>query len=273
MDHLEFLKMSGSGNDFILIDNRDGKVSENDMSRMVKRVCRRRESVGADGVIFVQDSVKCDFSWRFFNADGGEAEMCGNGARCVSRFAYLNGIAGSEMTFETKAGPVSAEVRGRVVKVLMPEPSDVDLDVGLPKDLGWASADFVNTGVPHAVMLVDDLAGFPVVEHGRMIRNHSIFAPNGTNADFVRVSGKDSLEIRTYERGVEGETLACGTGAMAAAVVCARRGLAASPVRVKTRGGEELVIHFENGETPLRRVWLEGNTSVVYRARLDPEAV
>ena len=131
MEAIEFWKMSGSGNDFILIDNRDEKISNNDMDRLVQRACRRRESVGADGVIFVVKSNKYDFGWRFFNADGGEVEMCGNGSRCVSRFALLKGIAGPKLTFETMAGPISAEVNGRKVKVLMPRPSGLSLDIGL----------------------------------------------------------------------------------------------------------------------------------------------
>ncbi len=265
--------MNGSGNDFILIDNRDDKVAEEAMGRLVQRACRRRESVGADGVIFVHSSVKYDFSWRFFNADGGEAEMCGNGGRCVARFAHLNGIAGPNMTFETQAGPIRAEVRGRVVKILMPRPSRVDLDIDLPAGEGWKSADFINTGVPHTVLQVEDLEHCPVVELGRMIRNHELFVPNGTNADFIHVTGPDSLDIRTYERGVEDETLACGTGAMAAALVSARRGLVASPARVKTWSGEELIIHFIEEEGAFAHVWLEGSTSIVYRARLDPEAL
>ena len=127
METIEFWKMSGSGNDFILIDNRDGRVKDEDMGRIVERACRRRESVGADGVIFVVGSDHHDFGWHYFNADGGEVEMCGNGGRCVSRFAYLKGIAGPEMTFETLAGPVSAVVRGRMVKVLMPKPTGLSM--------------------------------------------------------------------------------------------------------------------------------------------------
>lgn len=273
MEELEFWKMNGSGNDFILVDNRDGKVASDTMARLVERACRRRESVGADGMIFVEGSNRCDFQWRFFNADGSEAEMCGNGGRCAARFAHLKGIAGPEMTFETLAGPVSAEVRGRIVKVRMPRPSRIDLDVDLPPGEGWRTADFVNTGVPHTVLRVDDLEHCPVDELGRMVRNHALFAPRGTNADFIRVTGPDSLEIRTYERGVEGETLACGTGAIAAALVSAERGLVTSPARVRTWGGEELVIHFEREEGAVTEVWLEGNTSVVYRGRMDPEAL
>ena len=273
MEELEFWKMSGSGNDFILVDNRDGKVSSGSMGRLVERACRRRASVGADGMIFVEGFNRFDFAWRFFNADGGEAEMCGNGGRCVARFAHLKGIAGPEMTFETLAGPISAEVRGRVVKVGMPRPSEIRFDLDLPPGEGWKTADFVNTGVPHTVLQVDDLEHCPVDELGRMIRNHALFAPNGTNADFIRVTGPASLEIRTYERGVEGETLACGTGAIAAALVSAGRDLVRSPTRVRTQGGEELVIHYEQEGKAASNVWLEGSTSIIYRGRMDPEAL
>ncbi|MBU2499625.1 MAG: diaminopimelate epimerase [Proteobacteria bacterium] len=273
METIEFWKMSGSGNDFILIDNRDGQIAEADMGRLVQKVCRRRESVGADGLIFVMESARYDFAWKYFNADGGEAEMCGNGGRCVARFAFLNGIAGAEMTFETLAGPISAEVSGRNVKLLMPKPHGLKLDIGLAHQEGWKSVDFINTGVPHVVVQVGALAEHPVVEQGRAVRYHAMFSPAGTNADFIRVTGPDSIELRTYERGVEDETLACGTGAMASALVAAARGMVTSPVKVKTRGGEELNIHFEKDERVFSKVWLEGNTSLVYQARLHEEAL
>jgi diaminopimelate epimerase len=276
MAPIEFWKMNGSGNDFILIDNREMQIQEQDMGHLVERACRRRESVGADGVIFVTPSSRYDFKWRFFNADGVEAEMCGNGGRCVSRFAYLKGIAGPKMTFETLAGPVSAEVEGRRVKVLMPKPTSLRMDLHLEGRPGWESIDFINTGVPHVVVRVEDLSSHPVKELGRTLRFHAFFAPEGTNADFMRVLDPHHLEMRTYERGVEDETLACGTGAIACALTAARRGMASSPVNVKTRGGEELVIHFrEKGPSsdPFEDVWLEGNTAIVYRARLDEEAL
>ena len=276
MEPIEFWKMSGTGNDFILIDNRKGLVKEDDMSRLVSRSCRRRESVGADGVIFVTDSKACDFGWRFFNADGGEVEMCGNGGRCVSRFAYLKGIAGSEMTFETRVGPISAQVEGRVVKVLMPEPRNETLNVDLALLSGWVTCDFVNTGVPHVVVQVADLENHPVIEQGREIRYHERFSPEGTNANFMTIMGKDELAVRTYERGVEDETLACGTGAIASALMAYRRGMVSSPVRVHTRGGEILTIHLNSGGIGDRtgeRVWLQGNTSVIYMATLHDEAI
>lgn len=273
MKDLEFWKMSGSGNDFIVVDNRNGLVAEAEMGGLVERICRRRESVGADGVIFVGPSETNDFKWRFYNADGGEAEMCGNGARCVARFAHLNGIAREEMTFDTLAGPVSAQVRGRVVKVRMPEPFGLKSGMELSSPTGLLVADFINTGVPHAVVQVDDLDGFPVFETGRWIRSHELFAPQGTNANFIRIVDSESLRIRTYERGVEDETLACGTGAMAAALVSSQRGLVSSPTRVLTRGGEELVIHYKGESGRFEELWLEGSTSIIYRARLGEEAI
>jgi diaminopimelate epimerase len=273
INNIEFWKMNGSGNDFIVIDNRDGKVSDGDMSALVKGVCRRMESVGADGVIFIVKPEKYDFAWRFFNADGGEAEMCGNGSRCAARFASLNGIAGTSMVFETLAGPISAEITGRIVKVLMPVPSGLRKDIELPLKSGWVKADFINTGVPHAVVHVKDLENHPVFEEGREIRYHSIFSPSGTNANFVRVVNPNYIEVRTYERGVEDETLACGTGSIAAALTANARGLASSPVTVKTKGGEELKVYFEKENDSFVRVWLEGGTAIACKGRLDKEAI
>lgn len=272
MEPVEFWKMNGSGNDFIMIDNREGQVAEKDMGRLVERACRRRESVGADGMIFIEQSGKYDFAWRYFNADGGEVEMCGNGGRCVARFAFLKGITGPRMTFDTLAGPVSAEVTGRIVKIMMPVPKDLRLDVDLTAGPG-VSADFLNTGVPHVVVQVEDLSSFPVVEEGRRIRYDSLFAPAGTNANFVKVLDSGSMEVRTYERGVEDETLACGTGAIASVLTANARGMVESPVKVKTRGGENLKIYFKREENGFSQVYLEGSTSVVYQGTLNEEAL
>jgi diaminopimelate epimerase len=273
MKSIEFWKMSGSGNDFILIDNRNGKVMEKDMKPLVQRACRRRQSVGADGVIFVTASENYAFSWRYFNADGGEVEMCGNGSRCAARYAFLNGIAGKSMTFETLAGPLSAEVSGRLVKVLIPSPSDIRTDINIPFQPGWEGADFINAGVPHVVIRVQDLTGHPVVEQGRTIRYHSMFLPAGTNANFIVVRDTHHIEIRTYERGVEDETLACGTGAIASALIANIRGMASSPVSVSTKGGEDLKIYFDKEGNSFSKVWLEGTTSIVYKGKLNEEAL
>ena len=273
MKTIEFWKMHGSGNDFILIDNRDGRVAEDEMGHLVERICRRRESVGADGLIFVTHSDRFDFGWRFLNADGGEVEMCGNGGRCVARFAYLKGIADSKMTFETLAGPVSAEVRGRVVKVLMPEPSGFEMDIDLDRAAGWVSVDFVNIGVPHVIIQVENLSDHPVLEQGRGVRYHPMFSPEGTNADFIKVLRPDLLEIRTYERGVEDETLACGSGAIASALAASARGTVGSPVKARTKGGEELEVYFQKERDKFTQIWLKGRTSIVYQAQLNEEAL
>jgi len=273
MKPIEFWKMNGSGNDFLVIDNRDGHIPAEDMGRLAARACRRRQSVGADGVIFVIPGEAYDFGWHFLNADGREGEMCGNGARCIARFAFLKGIAGPKMTFETLAGPVSAEVEGRRVKVLMPDPTGLSLDVVLEKETGWRHVDFVNTGVPHVVVGVEDLMNHPVKAQGRALRRHGRFAPEGTNADFMKVLGPDRLEMRTYERGVEDETLACGTGAVACAVTASARGMVRPPVEVKTRGGESLRVYFQKKGDAFEAVWLEGNTAIVYEGRLHEEAL
>lgn len=273
MENIEFWKMSGSGNDFILIDNREDQVPESEMNFLVQRACRRRESVGADGLIFITASEKYDFAWKFFNADGGEVEMCGNGGRCAARFALSRGIAGPEMTFGTLAGPIKAVVKGRRVKLQMPDPRDLRRDMDLPLESGRLTVDFINTGVPHVIVRVEDLDRHPVVEQGRAIRYHRSFAPAGTNADFMRVRGKDIIDLRTYERGVEDETLACGTGAIAAGIVASARNLVQPPVRVKTRGGEELVIYFQTDKGIYHHVWLEGNTSIIYKGQLHGEAL
>jgi diaminopimelate epimerase len=147
------------------------------------------------------------------------------------------------------------------------------MDIDLEGNQGWKTVDFINTGVPHVVVQVKDIASHPVTEQGRFIRYHVLFSPEGTNANFMRHIGQDQLEIRTYERGVEDETLACGTGAIACALVASIRGMVSSPVKVRTRGGEDLIIHFKTSGGSFDEVWLQGNTSIVYRAQLHHEAL
>ncbi len=273
MKHIEFWKMSGSGNDFILIDNRNGEVEDGEMVEFSKLVCRRKLSVGADGVIFIIGSRKYDFAWRFFNSDGSEAEMCGNGSRCAARFAYLNKIAPARLTFETIAGPISAEVMDRRVRVLLTDPEDIRLDLDIETFLDWDSIDFMNTGVPHVVIRVKDVEQVPVIDVGRRIRYHRLFSPEGTNVDFMKRVSENLIKVRTYERGVEDETLACGTGAIACALISAIRDGNASPVDVETRGGEILRIYFKKDGNRFFDIWLEGDTNIIYKGRLHKEAL
>jgi diaminopimelate epimerase len=268
-----FYKMTGSGNDFILIDNRDGVLDPASVKELVTAVCRRKFSVGADGLILIEPSEKADFRWRFFNQDGSVAEMCGNGGRCAARFAVLNEICGPKLSFETDAGIIRAVVDGVRVRLEMTKPSGLVLGEALEAGGKTFLVDRMNTGVPHAVIWVEDLEGVPVVEWGRAIRYHERYAPAGTNVNFATRSDQGVLVIRTYERGVEAETLACGTGSVAVALIAAQKGIAASPVSVKTRGGEALRIHFTTSGFEFVDVFLEGDARVIYQGRLWEEAI
>jgi len=264
--------MSGSGNDFILIDNRDGSLAVGDIVAFVKSVCERKVSVGADGLIVIESSDKVDFRWRFFNADGSEVEMCGNGGRCAARFALLRGIAGEKMSFETVAGIIDAEVRGDVVKLRLTDPRDLVMDDRIQVGKQILFVHSVNTGVPHVVHFTRDLEGFDVFNTGRAIRRHEHYQPAGTNANFAAVVDDHTLRVRTYERGVEDETLACGTGSVASALIAARKGFVESPVDVRVQSGETLRIHFEQTAGGFTKVYLEGKTKVVYQGKLWDEA-
>jgi diaminopimelate epimerase len=269
---IPFMKMSGSGNDFILIDHRKPILDEDKMKDFARKVCQRRVSVGADGLILIERSEKADFKWRFFNADGSEAEMCGNGGRCAARFANLKGIAGPSLTFETIAGILSAQVNGKRVKLEMTKPFGLKLDETILIEGKKQTLSSINTGVPHAVIFLEDLKGVDVVRAGKAIRYHPHFAPAGSNANFVRVENDSQLSIRTYERGVEDETLACGTGAVASALVAAFKGLIKSPVSIKTWGGEILTVYFEIETGEIKRVFFEGDVHIVYEAEMWEEA-
>lgn len=272
-DSIPFWKMSGAGNDFILIDNRAGLVPADEIRPLVPRLCAPHVSLGADGLILIEPSDRADFKWRFFNADGSEAEMCGNGARCAARFAHLNGIAPARMTFETIAGPIQARVEGGRVRVRLTDPRALALGVRLTLNGGTdISADFINTGVPHAVVFVDDPGSADVPGAGRAIRFHPEFAPAGVNANFVRVDGRHAMRIRTYERGVEGETLACGTGSVASAVVAAARGLVDSPVTLTARSGIDLTVHFARSNGTFGEIDLEGDARIVCKGEITREA-
>ncbi len=269
---INFFKMSGSGNDFILIDNMDHSLAVGTFKEFVRTVCERKVSVGADGLIIIEDSRRADFRWRFFNADGSEVDMCGNGARCAARFAYIRGIAKERMSFETGAGIIDAEVKGDTVKVKLTEPHGIRANIPVMTDGKSLEVNFVNTGVPHAVLFVQDLDGYDVFNMGRKIRYHKEFQPEGTNANFMEVIDRHVIRIRTYERGVEDETLACGTGAVASALISSSRGLVESPVDVTVKSGETLKIYFHKMDQGFEDIYLEGKANVVYEGRIWDEA-
>jgi diaminopimelate epimerase len=272
MQKLSFYKMSGSGNDFIMIDNRGARLDV-EPATLAQRLCRRAISVGADGLILVEPSSKADFRMRIFNADGSEAEMCGNGGRCVARFAEILGIAGPQMAFETLAGIIRAEVNGSQVKLQLSQPRDLSLRRSIEVDGVVQQIHSINTGVPHAILFCSGLEEVAVRELGRQIRFHPAFGPAGTNADFVTVTDSHSLAIRTYERGVEDETLACGTGVVASALVAAALGLVSSPVHVRVRGGETLTVYFDGRGSEFREVFFEGQVRLIYQGELMEDAV
>jgi diaminopimelate epimerase len=272
MIKIPFCKMSGSGNDFILVDNRQKILDPDKLGDFVPRVCAHKVSVGADGVILIESSLKANFRWRFFNSDGSEPEMCGNGGRCAARFAVLKKIAPEKLSFETLAGLIEAEVNGRRVKLQMIQPFGLRLDLVVKVEGGDHTLHFVNTGVPHTIEFVAEASKIKVKDRGKNIRFHQHFQPAGTNANFVQVVDRGRIKVRTYERGVEDETLACGTGAVASALISAAKGFVDSPVSVETSGGETLNIHFEKSGDGFGRVFLEGDTRLVYEGNLWEEA-
>lgn len=269
---IEFYKMSGSGNDFIIIDNRDLSLNVGDLPAFARRVCERKISVGADGLFLIEPSKTVDFKWQFFNSDGSVAEMCGNGSRCVARYAYLKGIAPKKMSFETLAGIISAEVNDDVVKVRLTDPSPLKIAQTIMLNGRECILDCIDTGVPHTVAFVDSVETCAVVGTGRQIRHHEHFAPRGTNADFAEVLDRHKMKVRTYERGVEDETLACGTGDVAAVLAAASRGLVETPVDVIVQSGETLRIYFTKKGDRFGDIYLEGKVKIVYSGLLFEEA-
>lgn len=251
---MRFWKGVACGNDFVLLR---GPLRA-DPQELARRMCDRRQGVGADGLIVLEPAEGYHFRWRFFNADGSRAEMCGNGGRCAALLAYRLGMAPRRVRFLTEAGPVEAEVG---------EGGQVSIDLPLPElraeglQLEGFSFDWVLAGVPHAVALVEDLE-LDVEGMGRRVRHHPRFRPEGTNVDFARVLDRRRLAVRTYERGVEAETPACGTGALASAYAAWRRALVEPTLEVRTRGGELLGV-----ELGPRRARLRGEARVVFEGR------
>jgi diaminopimelate epimerase len=264
---IQFTKMSGSGNDFVIVDNRVPVIDDAVKLDFVKRVCSRKTSVGADGVIFIENSESADIKWDFYNDDGSSADMCGNGARCAARYAFEKGIAPKELSLETLAGIITAKVDGAVVTVKLTSPENLrqDIDVGLED--GNFAVDHLNTGVPHSIVYSDNVDDLNVQKLGRGIRFHEKFQPAGTNVNFVQLVGEHELKIRTYERGVEDETLACGTGVVASVLLASKKDMVKSPVEVETRGGEKLKVHFTDGSNG-SEVYLEGLTRIAFEGTL-----
>lgn len=266
---LSFTKMNGAGNDFVLLDNRDGALALD--AGQISRICDRHRGVGADGLLAVEPARQgADFRMRYYNADGGEAEMCGNGARCFARYARsVSGFPGETIRFETEAGVISARFEGDLVRLVMSDPTAQRPPAPLEVNGRNLDVHFINTGVPHAVVFVDDLETVNVMADGAALRHHEAFAPRGTNANFAQVLGPSRIAIRTYERGVEGETLACGTGVCAAALLHHVRTGDPGPVSVRVRGGETLRVGFEKGTEGFHDVTLTGPADFVFEGTIS----
>lgn len=263
---LSFTKMNGAGNDFVMLDNRDLSLA---LSReQIERLCDRHRGVGADGLLLVEPATDGgDFKMRYYNADGGEAEMCGNGARCFGRFVnHLHNNQLGQIHFETLAGMISAEFEGDQVRINMSAPHTLKLAQPLEVAGDQLTVHSVNTGVPHAVVEVEDLENVPVRTWGAALRYHEAFKPKGTNANFVKVLAPGSISIRTYERGVEDETLACGTGMVACALIHHELTGAESPVSVLVKGGDTLRVGFtETAPHEYTNVTLFGPADFVFQ--------
>jgi diaminopimelate epimerase len=266
---LEFTKMNGAGNDFVLIDNRAGKVQLS--PEQIVRLCDRHRGVGADGVMLLVPSRtgKADWAWDFYNSDGSAGEMCGNGARCFGRFVQKTAGANGSFTFETGAGVITAALNGELVTVNLTKPKDLRLNEPVKLSTGVETIHSLNTGVPHAVLYVPDADKAMVRSLGPEIRRHAHFGPRGTNVNFVQVLGPNHIRVRTFERGVEGETLACGTGVSAAGMISARVHRFTSPVKVQVQGGDTLEVSFKDSGTDFDDVRLTGPADFVFEGRVE----
>jgi diaminopimelate epimerase len=265
---VRFTKMNGAGNDFVLIDNRSG--AHNLADAQIAFLCDRHRGVGGDGLLLVEEAKsEAGFRMRYYNRNGVEAEMCGNGARCFARF--VDKIAGgvADVRFETQAGTIEARIEGELVTLALSPPHDLVLHRTLELDGVRLSTHSLNTGVPHVVTFVDDIESTPVLQWGAQIRHHRAFSPKGTNANFIEEIEPGKIAIRTYERGVEAETLACGTGVTAAGLIYAALSEAPSPVRLLTRGSDWLEVGFHKSGTGFEDVTLRGPADFVFEGSLE----
>lgn len=268
--NIPFWKMHGAGNDFILINGLSPDSPPVLSTTRIQSLCRPHTGIGADGLILVQpsDTTDAHFRMQFFNPDGHEASMCGNGARCVARFAHEQGLAPEQMQFLTQVGPVQASVQGSSVTLDMQKPHHIQLNQELQLNEKIVHYDFADTGVPHVVIACADIDDINLKEDGKQIRQHTRFAPEGTNVDFVEIQQNGSLRIRTYERGVEAETLACGTGVAAAAVTAYLQARVASPVHVHTAGGDTLIITLTRDDNQISKIQMTGPAEHVFHGHI-----
>ena len=265
---IPFWKMHGAGNDFILVDDRE-RIFPITNASWIASICARRTGVGCDGVILVQKSEKADFRMRFINPDGGEVEMCGNGARCIARLAFEQGIASKFMSIDTLAGVVKAEIVQKNVCLYMTHPTDWQLEKSLDIEDGRINYSYLNSGVPHVVIDVDNLENLNIEQVAPKIRHHSSFFPDGTNVNFIHITDAHTMEVRTYERGVEGETLACGTGLVACGLIASKLKKVTPPLKIGCASGDILEFDGDITDEEVKNIKLMGPAEHVFRGHLE----
>lgn len=271
---LEFTKMTGAGNDFVVIDNRDGQIK--DGAALARQLCDRRWGIGADGLLLLERSTSTDYRMKYFNADGSYGGMCGNGGRCLAYYAYLHGAAASSHAFDALGLVYQAEVRNDIVTLHMQNPQRLKINIMLPLGARRIKAHFIDTGSPHVIISVKEITSrtatfekINVEKIGRRIRHHKIFAPEGTNVNFVEIVKPSTVFLRTYERGVEAETLACGTGSVAVAVIAYKVWKLSPPITVIPRSKVPLEIDFKAVRGTITGVTLAGPAKVVYTGSIE----
>ncbi|MBI3006562.1 MAG: diaminopimelate epimerase [Ignavibacteriales bacterium] len=264
---LDFTKMSGAGNDFVVIDNRSGTIKE--PSQLAKKLCDRRWGIGADGLLLLERSMNASYHMAYYNSDGSHGGMCGNGGRCMAQYAFLHSIAGREQQFDALGFIYSAKVVNGLVSLSMKSPEDLKLNLMLRLGRRRIRAHYVNTGSPHVVIPTKKIETVNVAMLGRKIRHDRQFSPEGTNVNFVERLDAKQLKIRTYERGVEDETLACGTGSVASAIIASRIWRISSPINIVPKSGVELQVHFSRNRKGYGDVKLSGPATVLFTGSID----
>jgi len=259
----KFMKITGSGNDFVLFNN----LTQNIKNRrhLAIQVCKPKYGIAADGAIFLEKSKKADYRMRIFNPDGSEAEMCGNGLRCLIRFIHEENLSQKRTFFiETGAGIYKTLIDGVDVSVEMFIVGEPRFNIDVKSDKKKFIVHLVNTGVPHVIIIVDNIENIDVKKYGPLIRYHKIFQPAGVNVDWLQIVNRHLGKIRTYERGVEAETLACGTGIVASVICAAKLGKFSSPVRIQARSGEKLTVSFLND---FSQILFRGKTKLIFEGQ------
>ncbi|CAN5160277.1 diaminopimelate epimerase [soil metagenome] len=256
---IDFFKYQGTGNDFIILDNRTGAFNEL-TEEQINFMCNRKKGIGADGLMMLNTSIEFDFEMIYFNADGKAGSMCGNGGRCMIRFVDSLGIHKHIYRFYAADGEHLAEIADNIIRLKMNDVNAIEQHTRYS---------FVNTGSPHYVRFVDDVKSYDVVQNGREIRNSSKFKEEGVNVNFVQHVDEDTIYVRTYERGVEDETLSCGTGVTAAALVAAHNETGFNLVEVKTSGGNLSVEFDKMSEERFQNIWLCGPAVFVFKGSIE----